>query len=240
MRAVTFDFWWTLFRDRDSELRHTLRAEALARAACVPGEDAAEALRAAMAEFARVHIAEQRTLGPLDAVDFAARRLGVVVAEEKRAPLAERFASVILEHPPEPVEGALDAVRAVAARMPAGLISDTGISPGKSLRVLLERNGFLPHLRCLTFSDEIGVAKPQSVLFTRTAAALGVDVTDILHVGDLEPTDIAGIQALGGRGGLFTAVNDRYAAETRAEHLFTDWPAFLDWLDSIKPHAKNM
>lgn len=232
MRAVTFDFWWTLFRDRDSDLRHELRADALAGAAGVSKEDASEALRAALAEFARVHIDEQRTLGPLDAVDFAERHLGVSVPGERRAPLAERFASVILEHPPVPVEGALDAVRAVSARMPAGLISDTGISPGKSLRVLLQRNGFLPHLRSLTFSDEVGVAKPQTAMFARTAGELGVEARDILHVGDLEPTDIAGIQALGGRGGLFTAVNDRYADATRADHVFTGWSAFLDWFNA--------
>ncbi len=233
MRAVTFDFWWTLFRDRDSDLRHAIRAKAYADAAGVPEEDAARALREALAEFARVHIAEQRTLGPLDAVDFASGILGVAVDGEKRAALAERFASVILEHPPVPVEGALEAVRAVAARMPAALISDTGISPGKSLRALLERHGFLPHLRIMSFSDEVGAAKPQAVMFTRTADALGVNVRDILHVGDLEPTDIAGIQALGGAGGLFTAVNDRYAGETRADHVFTGWPAFLDWFNSI-------
>ncbi|NLV42742.1 MAG: HAD family hydrolase [Candidatus Hydrogenedentes bacterium] len=230
MRAVTFDFWGTLFRDHNGGRRHEIRAAALADAAGVAPEDASRTLHAVMAEFFRRHLADARTLTPRDAVAMAAELLGREVPEDRAPALAECFATVILDHPPAPVEGALDAVRAAAALGPVGVISDTGITPGRSLRVLLEREGFTPHLRRLTFSDEMGVAKPHPGMFTRTAEALGVDPSDILHLGDLEPTDIAGIHGVGGKGGLFTGVNDAYADQTSAEHEFASWAEFTAWL----------
>lgn len=230
MRAVTFDFWGTLFRDQDGDLRHEIRTAALAEAAGVAPEDASRALREVMAEFFRRHLADARTLTPRDAVVMAAGLLGAEVPEERVPGLAECFATVILRHPPVPVEGALDAVRAAAGRYPVGVISDTGISPGRSLRVLLDREGFTPHLRRLTFSDEMGVAKPHADMFTRTAEALGVAPSEMLHLGDLEPTDIAGVHGVGGKGGLFTGVNAAYADQTSAEHVFGSWAEFTAWL----------
>lgn len=230
MRAVTFDFWGTLFRDHDGDLRHEIRTAALADAAGVAPEDASRVLREVMTEFFRRHLADARTLSPRDAVTMSAELLGAEVPEDRAPGLAERFATVILDHPPVPVEGALDAVRAAAARGPVGVISDTGISPGRSLRVLLDREGFTPHLRRLTFSDEMGVAKPHADMFTRTAEALGVDPSEMLHLGDLEPTDIAGVHGVGGTGGLFTGVNNAYAGRTSAEHVFGNWAEFTAWL----------
>jgi putative hydrolase of the HAD superfamily len=229
IRAVTFDFWGTLYREIEAAggIRMRRRAMALAGATGAALEDAERVLRDAAREFGRVHIAEQRTLTPQDAVRMATDALGLSLSEDAAGALAEFFATVILEHPPVPVEGALDAVRAAAARVPVGVISDTGISPGSSLRVLLERDGFLPYLRCLSFSDEVGAAKPQAIMFTRTAGALGVAPDELLHLGDLEPTDIAGVRALGGRGGLFAGVNTAFLAETAAEHVFLTWREFI-------------
>lgn len=76
----------------------------------------------------------------------------------------------------------------------------------------------------------MGGAKPHADMFTRTAETLGVDPADILHLGDLEPTDIAGVHGVGGKGGLFIGVNDAYAGRTTAEHEFASWAEFTAWL----------
>ena len=235
IRAVTFDFWGTLYREIEAAggVRMRKRALALAEATGVPLADAERVLLAAAREFGHVHIAEHRTLTPHDAVHLATTALGTTLSDDTVGALAEFFATIILEHPPVPVEDALDAVRAAAARVPVGVISDTGISPGSSLRVLLERDGFMPHLRHLSFSDEVGVSKPQALMFTRTAEALGVAADELLHLGDLEPTDIAGVRALGGQAGLFAGVNAGFLAVTRAEHVFTTWREFLGQIDRL-------
>ncbi len=180
-----------------------------------------------------MHIGEQRTLTPRDAVDIACRELDIAIDEAVAVKLANEFAEAILDHPPTLIEGAEEAVRKAAERFPVGLISDTAISPGRVLRTVLERNGVGGCFQVLTFSDEVGVAKPQRPMFQCTADALGVPTGALLHVGDLEPTDIAGVQAVGGTGALFTGANDRFRNDTRAEYLVESWAEFLERFDDM-------
>jgi len=233
VRAVTFDFWCTLFRDANSEARQQIRIDAFAAATGAAADEANEALKVAWAEFDRVHREEQRTLRPEDAVHIAADVLGVVVAPSVVTELADVFATAILVHSAEPVEGALDAVRAAAARRPVGVVSDTGVSPGRSLRQLLDRHDFTRSLRSLIFSDEVGVSKPQAPMFESSARDLSVEPQELLHIGDLEYSDVAGAKACGAKAALFAGVNAGHANETRADYVFHSWREFLDALPKL-------
>lgn len=233
VRAITFDFWGTLFQDTASEKRQRVRVESLARVAGVPVEPAEKALQTSYREFFRCHVEEQRTMTPQDAVHLACEILGISLSAEAEEEITHIFATAVLTYPPSPVDGALEAVRAAAALVPTGLISDTGISPGDSLRTLLDRYGFSEHLRVMTFSDEVGVAKPQLPMFLQTVEALGVSPTELLHIGDLEATDIAGVQAVGGVAALFGGVNTRFVGNTAAQYTFTAWRQFIDALPGL-------
>lgn len=233
IRAITFDFWMTLFREQDREARHDFRVQAFCRATGAPEADTARALQAAHDEFFRVHVSEQRTLAPEDAVRMVCEALDLTLDDATARSLAHDFGTAIHVFPPALIEGALEAVRAAAFRGPIGLISDSGMSPGTSLRKLLDDHGFSSHFTVLTFSDELGVAKPQAPMFERTAAALGVAPSELLHIGDLEPTDIAGVHAVGGQGALFAGANDRFAETTSAEFVFRHWSEFLEVLPRL-------
>ncbi|MBN2311892.1 MAG: HAD family hydrolase [Candidatus Hydrogenedentes bacterium] len=233
VRAITFDFWNTLFRDCHSAERWQMRAAAFGQAAGVPVDDVAEALKSVAAEFFRSHHEDQRTLGPEDGVRIVCEFLGVRLDPGPARAVADVFATAILELGPEPIEGALDAVRAAAQVVPAGIVSDSGISPGRSLKGLLARHGFLEHLEVLVFSDEVGVAKPQAPMFETAAAGLGVTPDALLHIGDLEWSDIAGARAIGATAALFAGANDRYRDCTEADHTFTSWPEFIEALPGL-------
>lgn len=233
IRAITFDFWNTLFRDANGEPRQRIRIDALARAANRPHAETAAALDAVWKEFGRAHREDQRTLAPQDAVRMACEFLNAEVAAPLQAELAEVFAKAILLQPAEPIEGALDAVRAAAAVLPVGLISDTGVSPGSSLRVLLDRNAFTPHFRSMVFSDIIGVAKPQRPMFAASAEDLGVGIDELFHIGDLDHTDIAGAKAAGSMAALFCAANASDAGRTHADYIFNDWAEFIALLPRL-------
>ncbi len=233
IRAITFDFWGTLFRDAKGAARQQRRVEAFAKATGLPVDTVAEALQLTWAEFARCHREEQRTLDALDAINITANTLGITIAEEIAHELASVFATAILAHAPEPIDGALDAVRAAAAVASVGIVSDTGISPGASLRTLLERRGFLDYFAVLNFSDELRVAKPQAAMFEAAARAFDVVSSELLHIGDLEYTDIAGAKAFGAQAALFTGYNARYLDSTQADHVFTSWQAFMDVLPAL-------
>lgn len=233
IRAITFDFWGTLFQDAHGEERHQLRVNAVVAATGAEAADANRALRETMTYFLQQHIATQHTLTPMDAVEMVGKALRVTLAPEVADRLANIFADVILEHPPIPIVDALEAVQKAAARVPIAIISDTGFSPGRNLRVLMEREGFKPHFTATTFSDEMGVAKPQLPMFEKTAEHLGVAAHELLHIGDLEPTDIVGAHQAGGKGGLFTGVNDSFAASTKADYIFTNWRSFIELLPEL-------
>ncbi len=233
IRAITFDFWGTLFRDAQGEERHQVRVNALIKATGVVEKDADNALRDTMSYFLQQHILTQHTLTPVDAVEITCKALDVAVDRETADSLARIFADVILDFPPVPIEDALEAVREAAACVPIAIISDTGFSPGRNLRILMDREGFKPYFTATTFSDEMGVAKPQLPMFEETARQLGVAPHELLHIGDLEPTDIVGAHQAGGKGGLFTAVNDHFAKNTSADYIFPCWRDFIEMLPEL-------
>jgi putative hydrolase of the HAD superfamily len=233
IRAITFDFWRTLFRDANSDLRRELRLRAFTEATGVPVEDAVQAMDHCFREFDRCHREEQRTLDPEDAIRLLSEALQITIPAQTASALAETFATAILQHPPEPIEGALDAVRAAASLRPVGIISDSGVSPGRSLQALLQRHGFLEHIRIAVFSDVQRIAKPQRGMFEAAAKGLGVDPHDLLHIGDLEYTDILGAKAVGAQAALFTGDNARYAGNTKADYTFPTWHDFIKRLPDL-------
>jgi FMN phosphatase YigB (HAD superfamily) len=70
-------------------------------------------------------------------------------------------------------------------------------------------------------------------MFTTVADALGVATEGILHIGDLEPTDVIGAHGVGARAALFAGANDKYLEDTTADHTFTGWDAFIDVLPDL-------
>ncbi len=233
IRAITFDFWGTLFQNAHGDQRHRIRLEALIEATGAEESAADKALRDTMAYFLQQHIATQHTLTPHDAVEIVCNMLNATLSSTAAGALARTFADAILPHPPVPIADALEAVRKAAERVPIAIISDTGFSPGANLRILMEREGFSPFFTATTFSDEMGVAKPQLPMFEETARQLGVATNELLHIGDLEPTDIVGAHQAGGQASLFTAVNPRYADTTQANYVLPDWRSFIELLPDL-------
>ncbi len=235
VRAITFDFWGTLFQDANSKARRRIRVDAFAEATGAAKSDVDTALEKAMIVFDRCHREEQRTLRPIDAVRLAAQNLGVTVDTRVEQEMAQIFGEAILHHEPAPIPGALDAVRAAAEKVPVGVLSDAGLSPGSSLRLLLQRHGFLQYMshKAVVFSDDVGVAKPQRPMFEAVISALAVEASGLLHIGDLEYTDIAGGRAFGAKTALFAGVNAKYRDGTAADFVFNDWGEFVDVLPCL-------
>ncbi len=227
IRAITFDFWRTLFyANSNLQERREVRVDAVVRYTGASRDVVKGAMKAIDSEFLRVHIKEQRTLSPIDAIPMLELELDVAFGPHEAAALSDEFADALLLYPPEPLEGALEAVHAAAERVPVGLISDTGMVPGSRIQTLLEQHGFLSYLSHLSFSDEVGVAKPQPGMFQHAIDGLKVAPSELLHIGDLEPTDVKGAHSFGASAALFCADNDRYMEGSRAEFVFERWDDF--------------
>jgi HAD superfamily hydrolase (TIGR01509 family) len=217
IRLVTFDFWDTLVTDSPENLRaqRALRVaairEALAQAGAAVSEgDAEEVHERSGVELAGRYWSRNRDPSPeeqlrivLDAAQAgAAARLGPAAF----AAALNAYISPVLAHPPDLCPGAGEAVRELAARgFSLGIVSNTGRTPGRILRRVLERHGLLGHFGAISYSDEIGIRKPDAEIFLATLAGAGVRPDEALHIGDNPEADVAGAQAVGMRAAHYTA-----------------------------------
>ncbi len=214
--AVSLDLWNTLLWDTpDVEAERTRRrmtgilatlaeagwridADAFEKAYAACGET----LRALQSQHLDLSIERQvaRFLECLDPALPAALPAAVFEA------VVGHYADVIVELPPRLVEGAdalLPALKALGLKV--ALVSNTGRSPGRALRRVLERAGILGHFDVLTFSDEVGASKPGPAIFRRTLAALGsLPAAAVAHVGDDPVLDVQGARNAGLRAVHFT------------------------------------
>jgi putative hydrolase of the HAD superfamily len=212
LRALTFDFWNTLYQYASAQDRRLrLLEEALIRHSQPrPWEALEAAYRHTLDVWERAWREEHRTLS---IEHWLREMLGFLEAnlpEDVRADLGPSVEQVYLRGDrPRLVPGVAEVLPRLSQRYRLGLISDVGLTPGRVLRELLRRDGLLPHFRVLTFSDETGAAKPCPKQFTRTLDALGVRPEEAAHIGDLPETDVAGARGVGMKAILFLGESHR-------------------------------
>jgi HAD superfamily hydrolase (TIGR01549 family) len=233
IRAVTFDFWQTLADDSPDNLaaQTRLRLDALHAALTDAGVGLGRA---------DVEVGYQRSQALLESrfwdlhrdpafpeqvalvLDCVAPGAAARVTGSNWHRLLRGYAEPVLRLPPVLCPGAAEAVRALAARGVAlGVVSNTGRTPGAVLRRYLQRQGLLPHFHALSFSDEVGVRKPDGEIFRRTAGKLGAFAPgEIAHIGDNPDADVEGAQAAGMRA-LHYVTGGR-AVSARADLVIED------------------
>lgn len=114
--------------------------------------------------------------------------------------LTSALAEASLESEIAVLEGSRETLEWLAAAgLRRALVCDTGFSPGRVVRQLLDRTGLLDLLEVQAFSDEVGVPKPDARIFEHALGALETPPAAALHVGDLRRTDVAGARSLGMR-----------------------------------------
>lgn len=208
IRAVTIDFWGTLFHDPPTfGDRHKARRLAdfdaiLTRAgARVSARDLDRAYEASGAVLREVWM-RHRDLPVAEHVAAILEALGAGLAArlpaEARQALAHAYARPALLAPPVVAAGAAEALRALAARgLTLCVVSNAMRTPGATLRELLRRHGLLDHFAHTTFSDEVGVRKPDPAIFRLTLDAVGARPDEAVHVGDDPVLDVVGARAAG-------------------------------------------
>ena len=224
LRAVTFDCWGTLLYERDAAQVQGLRVEAVASAARRGGAGLdADAARAVLDAAWRRHLEAwqaHRQSGSAEMADWVLESLALEPAARcELAPgLARGLAEASLEAGVAALEGSRETLEWLAAAgLRRALVCDTGFTPGRVVRQLLDRTGLLGLLEVLAFSDEVGVPKPEARIFEHALGALATPPAAALHVGDLRRTDIAGARRLGMR-----TVRIRDHFDDPSEHVEAD------------------
>lgn len=208
--TVTFDCWQTLIYEARPAGGQPLqnRVKLVQEwTGCEP-EPIAAAFTAAWLEHQRAWHGK-RVFAGSHMTEHVLRALGVTLSAERQAELLRALEDQIASHDIIAIDGArelLESLRALGVRV--ALICDTGFTPGRVVRQLLERVGLLQYLEVQIFSDEVGAPKPHPRAFRAALEGLGVEAAGAVHVGDLRRSDVAGARASGMRSVRFRGRND--------------------------------
>lgn len=223
IRAVTFDCWGTLIYEDPATGTPYAREDALVRWALAHGLelDRAMAVRALDDAWAR-HAAAWRARESSGAHEIARWALAAIGLDDPdtQAGYAEEIQEISRRYTIRALPGAQETLEALAGLgVRTGLICDTGISTGQTVREFLERVDLLRWLEVQVFSDEAGVPKPDPRVFHRALRALDTPPERALHVGDLRRSDIAGARRMGMSSVRIRAHNDDASEDCEADFV---------------------
>jgi putative hydrolase of the HAD superfamily len=214
LRAVTLDYWDTLYHGAAMPVRVQRRQEALERLVERLGhrvpDDFGTLYLASATEAARWWREEHRGYTTADRIRWVLARLSIErpndCAEIARA--VEEVDVALTDHPPALLDGAREALARLASRYALAIVSDTGFASGRAQDRLLEQDGIRGRFAATIYSMDVGHAKPRREMFQAALDALGIAPHEALHVGDIERTDVAGALGAGLRAIRLDAVRD--------------------------------
>ena len=239
IKGVTFDLWDTMIRDDSDEPKRLVQG--------LPPKPEArrELVWAALNAVRPIDRAEidlaydvadagfRKVWHDLHVTWTIGERLQVLLSGLGRDLPKAEFAEIVKAHeqmeltvPPDPIAGIEDALEALHGRYRLCVISDTIVSPAKTLRELLAHHGLAAYFDGFAFSDEVGHSKPHPSMFETAVAQLDLAPHEMVHVGDRDHNDIQGAHRFGMKAVLFTGSRDQDSATTKAD-------AVIDRLDAL-------
>src|SRR5215208_175690 len=206
LKAVTFDYWDTLYDGSPRRERMRMRREVIGRLIAEVGGPAltrAELDRLyheSGAEAERWWRDEHRGYSAADRIRWLLRQLDIERPPDCAhvAAATEAVDEVLARHPAPLLAGAARMLRAVSPRVRRlAIVSDTGFASGRAQDRLLAADDLLGLFPVRVYSCDVGHAKPHPEPFRRALAALGLRPEEVLHVGDSERTDVGGALSAG-------------------------------------------
>lgn len=242
IRAVTFDFWGTLYDEvgdsssRREGLRYRHALTFFAMLGVEPNQDKLRDVLANTYNHAmRLWREQHRTMDRGELGSHVARQMGYDLEDKAADALGEALAMAGVQEPPAIRVGVSGVLERLKDRYRIGLISDTCMTLGCALREVLRADQVLDYFDHLTFSDETGTAKPEMRQFLYTCHMLGAAPEETIHIGDLEETDITGAHAAGLHSVLLS--NGRAVTDTRASAVIHAIEEFADLVDGWEEAA---
>jgi putative hydrolase of the HAD superfamily len=216
--TVTFDLWNTLIaHDRfyDDNIRRC-------RTDCVLNALSSKGLVFTNDDFERAyqlsdkHLTERwstdKDMDVDEQLGMFLKCFGIEPSPDLIDAIDEPYTDAVLKVMPFLVEGAAEVIREMKERkFKVALISNTGRTPGKSMRKVMSEFSILDLFDTVTFSNESGYLKPHPKIFEETLSRLGSRPENAVHIGDHAVLDVLGAKNAGMRSILVT----KYAQQDR-------------------------
>jgi putative hydrolase of the HAD superfamily len=238
LRALTFDYWDTLYEGGALPERVALRRTAVgallgAYGRALPEEQLRALYEESGREAERWWSEEHRGYRTHDRLRWILERAAVTPRErcEHVAAAADAVDNALLMLPPAMLAGAWPMLRTLHRRYTLAVISDTGFASGRAQDRLLEKDGARDFFSATIYSMDVGHAKPRPEIFAAAVAELGLPPGDILHIGDNERTDVRGALAAGFRAVRLDVV--RNGGPSEGEFVAGSFEELTEYLTSV-------
>ena len=229
LKAITFDFWQTLYADSEQnwqnrqavriKLCHAyLNNQGYGCALDDVGFGLEEAYNLVMTLW---H--QHKGVSVKRCMQRFSESLEIRLQEPDLDALIACLGAAFLEAPPVMIPHVKPVVARLSEKYPLGIISDSALTPGSFVRKLMGRDSILQYFKTFTFSDETDYTKPEVVQFHTTLAELKTEPSAAVHIGDIFRTDIVGAKNAGMKAIRFTGFNKGDGDDTLSDAVVDDY-----------------
>ncbi|MDB4882292.1 MAG: haloacid dehalogenase [Gemmatimonadetes bacterium] len=243
LRALTFDYWDTLYEGGALPERVALRRTAVgallgAYGRALPDEQLRVLYEESGHEAERWWSEQQRGYSTNDRLRWILERASIKPRDgcEHVAAAADAVDNALLMLPPAMLAGAWQTLRTLRRHFTLAVISDTGFASGRAQDRLLEKDGARGFFLSTIYSMDVGHAKPHPEIFATAVETLGVPAGEILHIGDNERTDVKGALAAGFRAIRLDVV--RAGGPSEAEFVARSFGELTEYLTAQATREK--
>ncbi|MHA2394207.1 MAG: HAD family hydrolase [Promethearchaeota archaeon] len=129
-----------------------------------------------------------------DRISRVLNQINVSISKPDIEILKLKFETMMLNDPPSLKIGVKKTLEDLTENFQIGLISNTGVTPGKIVNEVLAQYDILQFFEVTVFSDETGLFKPHPDMFEIPLKNLNCIPQNAVHIGDILETDIKGAQ----------------------------------------------
>jgi putative hydrolase of the HAD superfamily len=127
-----------------------------------------------------------------DRISNVLSELNITISKDNMEIIKQDLESQMLQDPPLLKPGVKKTLVELAPNYQIGLISNTGVTPGRILSKLLDVYEILDLFDVKIFSDETGYFKPHPKMFEIPLKKLRCKAQNAIHIGDMLETDVKG------------------------------------------------
>ena len=203
IKLISLDLWDTLITDGHSmeRERDEKRAEFILKVLKLNSHYKTEIMNffaELVASFKCPTEKNEWAILPETQIEYLFNLLGVKPTEEQFQIILKEYTEEALDKPPRFMENDIkETLVKFKENYKLALISNTGRTPGRVLRILLKEAGILDFFDVLTFSDEVHLRKPNAQIFLLTCERAGVKCKEAVHIGDSITIDVLGARDAG-------------------------------------------